>query len=103
MAVIAIIGAMPACAPRQTRIAADADCVERPINSAEEAERRATCYLRAVSEMCYVGVGDVYRREVVRSEDAWQIRSIPPAPPCSTWVVVLSAKDGRLIRFETEP
>jgi hypothetical protein len=100
IAVIAMSGAMSACAPRQPRVAVDKDCIEGPIGSAEEAERRSICYLRSVSEAC---VGGAFRSEVTRGEDRWQIRSIAPEASCSTWVVVLSAKDGQLIRFESEP
>ncbi len=102
IAVLAVLSAVSACTPGQTRAASDDSCIESPIDSAEEAERRAICYLRSVSEFCFVDkVTDDFRREVVLGGNTWQIRSIPPVASCSTWVVELSAKDGQLIRFET--
>jgi hypothetical protein len=103
IALLAMLTAVSACAPGQPRVVSDSDCIERPIDSAEEAERRAVCYLRTVSDFCTVDkVTDGFRREVVLDGETWRLRSIPPVASCSTWVVELSAKDGQLIRFEKE-
>jgi hypothetical protein len=74
-------------------------CGTGPVTSVQEAERYATCYFRTISEACDAGS---FHIEAVRKGDTWAVRSVAPASSCKTWLVIFSAADGHVTKFESE-
>lgn len=106
-ATVGLILFLVACASKPIPVVSGAGCgVSGPIENAREAERQASCHFRAISEACIASgsfhniARGSFHNEVIRTNDTWEIRSVAPTSECTTWIAILSAKDGHVIKFE---
>lgn len=98
-ATVGLICFLVACVSKSIPVVSGAGCgLSGPIENAREAERQAICHFRAISEAC-IASGS-FHNEVIRTNDTWEIRSVAPTGECTTWIAILSAKDGHVIKFE---